>query len=110
MPHMSPNIKARKGRLVSAVVTIVDPRLNSGSPLNAYTVAGLGSPKAAIVMASATAIDATGGDVSASLVWTSSLDGTVGTGTAPLVTLSQGTHTLTAAVGASSDSITVIVT
>ena len=44
----------------------------------------------------ATATDAEDGDVGASLVWTSSFDGTIGSGPAFSATLSPGLHTITA--------------
>jgi len=61
-----------------------------------------------------TASDAEDGDLSASIAWTSSLDGPLGTGASISKTLSVGTHLITASVtdsgGATgSDSITVTV-
>jgi len=61
-----------------------------------------------------TATDPEEGDLSASLVWTSSKDGPIGTGGSFSATLSDGTHTITASVtdsggatGSASVSITV---
>jgi extracellular elastinolytic metalloproteinase len=67
----------------------------------------------AILFAGA-AIDAQDGDLSASLAWTSDLDGSIGTGASFSTTLSVGTHTILASATdsgglAGSDSITVMV-
>ncbi|MBN2045505.1 MAG: S8 family serine peptidase, partial [Anaerolineales bacterium] len=61
------------------------------------------------------ASDVEDGDLSASIVWTSNLDGGLGTGASVSAVLSVGTHTITASVEDSggltaSDSITVTVT
>jgi hypothetical protein len=67
------------------VVTITAPADN--------TTVGVGST----VNFAGTAIDDIDGDISASLTWTSSLDGAIGTGAAfSTSTLSVGTHTITA--------------
>ncbi len=60
-----------------------------------------------------TASDAEEGDLSASLSWSSSLDGALGTGASIATTLSAGTHTITASVtdsGGLSDSDSISVT
>lgn len=114
MPRMSPRIKLRKGRLAGSVpvVTITSP-VPAGSP-PVHSVVGAGSPLTGTFSAAATAVDDVGGDVSANLRWTSNVDGLVGTGANPSITLSAGPHTLTASVtdigGATgSDSIAVVV-
>ncbi|MGD9498146.1 MAG: hypothetical protein AB7Y46_17730, partial [Armatimonadota bacterium] len=59
------------------------------------------------------ATDAEDGDLSGSLVWTSSRDGQIGTGGSFSAVLSDGSHTITASVtdaGGLSDSATVSVT
>jgi hypothetical protein len=61
-----------------------------------------------------TATDAEDGDISASIAWSSDIDGALGTGATITVTLSPGTHTITASVTDSgglsdTDTITVIV-
>src|SRR5205823_4556024 len=76
-----------RGPNVPPVVTIVKPA-DGGAVLG-------GKP----VLLSADATDAEDGDLSASIQWTSSLDGALGTGALILVpSLSIGTHTLTAVV------------
>lgn len=114
MPRMSPRIKLRKGRLAGSVpvVTITSP-VPAGSP-PVHNVGSAGSPPLGTFSAAATAVDDVGGDLSANLRWTSNLDGLVGTGANPSISLTVGTHTLTASVtdigGATgSDSITVVV-
>jgi hypothetical protein len=62
---------------------------------------------------SGTATDAEDGDLTASLVWTSSLDGQIGTGGSFSALLSAGTHTITATVtdsGGLSGSATINIT
>ncbi|MDK1080170.1 MAG: S8 family serine peptidase [Anaerolineae bacterium] len=68
----------------------------------------------ATILFEGTASDTEDGDLSASLVWTSDLDGSIGTGTSFSTTLSDGIHTITASVddsvgatGSASVSITV---
>lgn len=62
---------------------------------------------------SGTATDVEDGDVSSGIVWTSSLDGTIGTGSGfSISTLSAGIHSITAsdsAVQTGTDAITVAV-
>ena len=67
------------------------------------------------VQFSGSASDAEDGDLTASLSWSSDLDGALGTGGAASATLTVGTHTITAAVVDSdglggSDAITVTIT
>ena len=60
-----------------------------------------------------TASDAQDGDVSATIVWTSSIDGPLGTGASISAPLSVGTHTITATVtdtGALDDDTTISLT
>lgn len=113
MPHMSPRIKAKKGRLnvlgglTAPLVTIKSPSTgtvaiagpSSGSPLT-HTFSGV-----------ATAIDDVLGDISSSVTWTSSLDGALGTGASVSLALTVGTHVITASatdgVRVGTDTITV---
>ena len=68
------------------VVTIV-------SPTNGATFASV-----AVINFSGTATDTESGNLTASLTWTSSLDGPIGSGGSFSRTLSSGTHTITASV------------
>lgn len=52
----------------------------------------------ATILFKGTAIDSEDGDLAASLVWTSNIDGQIGTGGSFSTTLSDGTHTITAKV------------
>lgn len=115
---MSPNLKLRKGRFSGSlpVVTITSPVATGSPPVYNAASSGspLGSPVLVAVVAAATAVDDAAGNIASSLVWTSSLDGQVGTGANPTLNLSVGTHTVTASVtdrgGATgSDSITIVV-
>jgi len=104
MAGMSPRMKAKKGRFSPAglpvVVTVISP------------LAGANNTP---ISASATAIDPESGDVSSFLVWTSDIDGQVGTGANPILTLtglvgSPGvatTHVLT--VGIPNDTASEVV-
>ena len=67
-------------------VTISTPANNASYPANTT------------VSFSASATDTLDGNVSANLVWTSSLDGQIGTGASFSRTLSSGSHTITARV------------
>ena len=110
---MSPRIKAKKGRFGSAglapVVTIGDHTVNTGSagspvvPVYTLDIAGV-------------AIDDLGGNISASIIWTSSIDGSLGTGASLSgASLSAGTHVITASATDGSpgktgtDTITIVV-
>ncbi len=88
MPHMSPNIKARKGRL-GAGGTAPDLSI-SAYPASVTAGAGTGGY-------TATASDAVDGDITATIDWTSDLDAaSVGTGGSPTITLTAvGVHTIT---------------
>lgn len=86
MAGMSPRIKAKKGRFgadgLPPVLTVLDP-------LDGATIS-------ASHAASASAIDPEGGDISASITWTSDVDGSVGTGGTPNLSVSTtGAHVLT---------------
>ena len=108
MPHMSPRIKAKKGRfgpggLSAPVVTITSPADGDSFAVNtAVTFTG-------------TATDDLQGDISSSIVWTSDVDGTLGTGASVSFTFATAgprviTATATDAGGNSgSDSITITV-
>ena len=117
---MSPRMKAKKGRFG---LLGLPPLVTITSPVNGYTVAAsAGSPlSSADVDVTATATDDFGSplDISSTIVWTSSIDGAVGSGGSPdRLRLSVGTHVITASasdqVGSpartGSDSITVTVT
>jgi hypothetical protein len=79
--------------LVNAAVN-TPPVLNVVKPTNG-TTAALGS----VVNFEATAIDPQDGDISAAIIWTSNLQGSIGFGGLFTKTnLSQGTHTITASV------------
>ncbi|MCG8421303.1 MAG: Ig-like domain-containing protein [Proteobacteria bacterium] len=86
------------------------PTVTITSPADGTTV-GEGTP----VDLAATASDPEDGDLTASIVWTSSIDGNIATGGNASVVLSVGTHLITASVTDSgglegSDSVTVTVT
>ncbi|MGC9333799.1 MAG: S8 family serine peptidase [Anaerolineae bacterium] len=59
---------------------------------------GASFPSGEAIALAGMAIDAEDGDLSTGLVWTSSLDGEIGTGESFSGVLSDGTHTITAAV------------
>ena len=92
-----------------------------GGGLNDAPVVGITTPADGLNVAlgslidfAATATDAEDGDLSASLLWTSDLDGTIGVGASFQSGLSVGTHTITTSVTDSgaetgTDSITVTV-
>lgn len=89
-------------RNTAPVVTITSPvdgaRYYSGDP----------------ILFAGTAIDKEDGNISSKLVWTSSIDGRLGTGTGFSLVLNDGTHTITATAADSkrktgTDSVTVIV-
>jgi extracellular elastinolytic metalloproteinase len=98
------------------------PSVCEGAPGNTAPVVAISSPangagftEGDAVTFSGSASDTEDGDISASLVWTSSLDGQIGTGASfTTSTLSTGSHTVTASVtdsgGANgSDSISISV-
>jgi subtilisin family serine protease len=85
------------------------PTVSIISPAN-----GAGFDSGTSISFAGSATDAEDGDLTGSLVWTSSLDGPIGTGGAFYKVLSDGTHTITAAVtdsvgAAGSASITITV-
>lgn len=67
------------------------PVVTIDSPSN-----GSSHDSATSISFSGSSIDAEDGDISAGLVWTSSIDGQIGTGASFSATLSDGTHTITA--------------
>jgi carboxypeptidase T len=86
------------------------PTTNITSPANGTSV-----PAGTPVSLAATATDAEDGNLTGSIVWTSNISGQIATGGSASVSLSAGTHTITASVTDSgsatgSDSITVVVT
>ncbi len=87
---MSPRLKAKRGRFGSGGLA---PVVSIGDAV----VVGAGSPATYTMDISGTAIDDQGGDISASIVWTSDLDGALGTGASLSgVSVSAGTHVITA--------------
>jgi hypothetical protein len=86
-------------------------------PVNAAPVVTITSPangasfdSGALVSFSGTALDAEDGDLTASLIWVSSIDGTIGSGGSFQAALSDGSHVITASVtdsGAGMGSATV---
>jgi len=122
-----------KARILASVDPIAqgDRRLLSGGRLNLYNAVGpppnepptvpITAPadgasfeSGASIEFAGTATDPEDGDLTASLVWTSSLDGEIGTGGSFSTTLSDGTRTITAEVTdlggkTGSDSITITV-
>ena len=114
MPGMSPRIKAKKGRFGAGGLL---PSLEITSPADGATVAGGGSP--AVVALVGVVQDDLGAITSADIIWSSSLDGALGTGATVSPSLVVGTHVITAtAVDAGSpsggravtDTITITVT
>ncbi len=119
MGHMSPRLKARRGRFGPAgyppVVTIT-------SPADGATFVAAGSPvNTASVNFTGTAFDDLGSpqDISSSIVWTQAgSPGSLGTGDSITVNLSIGTHVITASATdntgspqkTGTDSITITVT
>ncbi len=107
--------------------TVTDSAGNTGSDsvtvhvVNAAPTVSITSPTDGASFASGesisfsgTATDAEDGDLTANLVWTSSLDGQIGTGGSFSAILSDGTHVITATVTDSagntgSDSVTITV-
>lgn len=85
------------------------PNVTINSPANNASF-----PSGTLISFSGSASDAEDGDLTSSLVWTSSPDGQIGTGGSFSAVLSDGTHKITASVTdsgglASSASITVVV-
>ncbi len=122
MGHMSPRLKARRGRFGPAgyppVVTIT-------SPADGATFVAAGSPvNTASVNLTGTAFDDLGSpqDISSSIVWTSDIQAgspvSLGTGDSITVELIIGTHVITASATdntgspqkTGTDSITITVT
>jgi hypothetical protein len=88
MAGMSPRNKAKKGRFGAyGLAPVIRITSNIFTATNSVAFA-----------ASATVTDDEAGDLSASLTWTSNLDGSVGTGDTPSITLTTvGTHVITVA-------------
>src|SRR6266566_6301522 len=80
-------------------VANIAPPYNS-PPAVVITAPGTGStlPSGSAATFTGTATDAESGDCTASLTWTSSIDGQIGTGRSCSKVLSAGTHTITAKV------------
>ncbi|MHB9033461.1 MAG: S8 family peptidase [Anaerolineae bacterium] len=106
---------------VSSFVPVLIPGSGGGGTTNTAPVVTITSPADGAIFASGTSISFSGtatdnedGDLSSSLVWTSSLDGQIGTDGSFSAVLSSGTHTIIASVtdaGGLSDeaSITIVV-
>jgi len=98
MPGMSPRIKAKKGRFGPGGLV---PTVSITSPATGFAATTLVG-----FSATGEAHDDLLGDISSTIAWTSDLDGAVGTGAAPTITLTTlGTHVLTASV---TDGTTVV--
>ncbi len=84
------------------------PVVDISSPMDGST-----SDSGTAINFAGTASDTEDGDLTASLVWTSDLDGQIGTGGSFSTTLSDGVHTITAAVtdsGGETDSASISIT
>lgn len=80
-------------------ITIVITALNSPPSVVVTTpTTGSAFSTADSITFAATAVDAEDGDISGALNWTSSIDGSIGSGGSFSAVLSQGTHTVDAAV------------
>jgi hypothetical protein len=71
-------------------------------PVIAITTPANGATEVTPVSVSATATDAEDGDISSSIVWSSNVDGVLGTGSSLSFFLSVGAHTITASITDSS--------
>lgn len=89
MGHMSPRLKERRGRFSGVGF---DPVVTITSPADPHSMVVAALPLAV----TATAVDGQDGDVAASLIWVSDIDGQVGVGAAPSLTLTQAIHVITA--------------
>ena len=97
---MSPRIKAKKGRFGTGGLP---PVISILTPADGYAAtSGVG------FAATATAVDPEGGDISANIVWTSDIDGSVGTngGSTTLTLTTIGTHVITATVSDGTNTVT----
>ena len=86
------------GLIGTATITLTvnnntPPVVTINSPANGSTV-----PAGTVITFMGTATDTESGTLTASLTWTSSIDGTIGSGGSFSRTLSAGTHTITASV------------
>ena len=92
---MSPRLKARRGRFGASGLA---PTVRILTPPNGTSVAFAGSPAVSQTF-TGEALDDLTGDVSSTIVWTSSIDGALGVGASVSpTTLSVGLHTITATV------------
>ena len=115
MPGMSPKIKAKKGRFgVDGLV----PTINILAPANGFSIAANGSPLVnAVVTFRGQAFD-DAGDVSASIAWSSDIDGALGTGKTLTTALTANVgsplqdqvHVITASITVGGDTVTDTVT
>ena len=99
----------------------ISPLYPSGAAVSGTPEVDITDPDDVSVYSSGSTIDFTGtasdlenGDLSSSIVWASSIDGSLGTGASVSATLTDGTHTITATatdadLNEGSDSIQVIV-
>ncbi len=82
-----------------AIISLAGPGGNSAPNVSITAPAnGTSETDGASIDFTGTATDSPDGDLSASLAWTSSIDGPLGTGASITVGLSVGTHTITASV------------
>ncbi len=74
-------------------------------PVVTITNPATGASQASPILFIGTATDTEDGNIAANIVWTSSLDGTLGTGASINPSLSVGTHTITATITDSADQV-----
>ena len=82
-------------------------------PVVTITAPANGTSTTSPVSFTATAADTEDGNIAASVVWSSSLDGVLGTGASISAALSAGTHTITASItdsGSAVDTDTISIT
>ncbi len=98
----------------NAISVTVDPPVNQPPVVNVTAPAdGSNFAAGSSINFTGTATDPEDGNIAASLAWTSSVDGAIGTGASFNATLSVGTHTITASAtdsGGLSDSDAITVT
>ena len=103
MPGMSPRIKAKKGRF--GVAGLLPPTVSITSPAEGATI----STTATFV---GVASDDLNGNVSSDIVWTSDVDGALGTGASVTINspaLTVGAHVITASITSGGETATDVV-
>jgi len=106
---LSPRMKAKKGRYGAGGLIHTVEIL---SPVGGFVVVASGSPLAGNVTLRGKALDDLLGDVSSTIVWTSSVDGALGTGANVAAVLTTGggspatAHVITATVTISGTPVT----